>query len=152
MKQKLLNTLPLILLILLIGSMAFVAFVPSAKALNNSGDLTAISILLAQLRQFFAVPLCFFWAAGLVICSFPPKLSTRLPVWVCPAVGGVMTAVGIYCSWNAVALQTFPPLPYGLGVFLMDNTWLINIWWTIAGVLLTLSILPRREPKKTFKP
>ena len=152
MKQKLLNTLPLILLILLIGSMAFVAFVPSAKALNNSGDVTAISILLAQLRQFFAVPLCFFWAAGLVICSFPPKLSTRLPEWVWPVAGGVMTVIGIYCSWSAAAFLAFPPLPLGFGTFLMNNSWLISIWWTIAGVLLTLSILPRREPKKTFKP
>ena len=146
MKEKFINTLPLILLILLIGSMAFVAFVPSAKALNESG-VTAVGILLAQLRQFFAIPLCFFWAAGLVICSFPPKLP-RWPEWVCPVVGGVMTVVGIYCSWNAVALQTFPPLPYGLGVFLMDNTWLINIWWAVAGVFLTLSILPRRESKR----
>lgn len=148
MKQKLLNTLPLILLILLIGSMAFVAFVPSAKALNNSGDVTAISILLAQLRQFFAVPLCFFWAAGLVICSFPPKLPVRWPEWLCPAVGGVMTVIGIYCSWSAAAFLAFPPLPFGFGTFLMNNSWLINIWWTIAGVLLTLSILPRRDTIK----
>ena len=152
MKQKLLNTLPLILLILLIGSMAFVAFVPSAKALNNSGDVTAISILLAQLRQFFAVPLCFFWAAGLVICSFPPKLPVRWPEWVWPVAGGVMTVIGIYCSWSAAAFLAFPPLPLGFGTFLMNNSWLISIWWTTAGVLLTLSILPRREPKKTFKP
>ena len=147
MKQKFLNTLPLILLVLLIGSMAFVAFVPSAKALNESGDVSAIGILLAQLRQFFATPLCFFWAAGLVICSFPPKLP-RWPEWVCPVVGGVMTVVGIYCSWSAAAFLAFPPLPAGFGTFLMNNSWLLSLWWAVAGVFLTLSILPRRESKR----
>lgn len=146
MKQKLLGMLPLILLVLLIGSMAFVAFVPSAKALNESGDATAISILLAQIRQFFAVPLCFFWAAGLVICSFPPKLP-RWPVWVCPVVGGVMAAVGIYCCWSMTASLAFPPLPSGFGTFLMNNSWLISIWWTIAGVFLALAAVPRRKSK-----
>lgn len=148
MKQKLLGMLPLIFLVLLIGSMAFVAFVPSAKALNDSGDVSAIGILLAQLRQFFATPLCFFWAAGLMICSFPPKLPARWPGWFCPVVGGVMTVVGIYCSWSAAAFLAFPPLPFGFGTFLMNNSWLINIWWTVAGVFLTLSILPRRDTTK----
>lgn len=148
MKEKIFRTLPLILLVLLIGSMALVAFVPSAKALNDSGDVTAIGISLAQLRQFFAIPLCFFWAVGLMVCSFRPKVPARWPDWVCPAVGGVMTAAGIYCSWSAAAFLAFPPLPAGFGTFLMNNSWLLSLWWAVASVFLTLAVIPRRETTK----
>ena len=151
MKQKLFRPIPLVFLVLFVLSLAFVILAPTPDAPSKRVDLIPNWVVLSQIRLYFAIPLCFFCGVGLLIRLLDLRLPARQR-WLCPAVGGVMTVLGIYGSLAMTLLLTFPPIPYNVGIFLLDNRWLLNTWWAIAGGLLALPIMPRQKTAEPTSP
>lgn len=141
--EKLLRILQFIHLVAFLIAIAFVILVPSADQVNSSESFAARSIYLAQIRQFFCIPLCFSHGAGIIVsivgknCS-PSKLIRR----TCFGCSLLMVGFGIYYCCGFVAFQINPPLTFEMGMYLMQNSWIISVWWSIAMVLLTYSAFP----------
>lgn len=120
----------------------FVILGPSPERVNSYGNFTARVIYLAQFRRFFCIPLCFSCGAGLITPyviekKYSPSKKIRVICFIC---GLVMIGLGVFYCCGFVVFQINPPLTFGMGMYLMQNVWIISIWWSIAAVLLNISI------------
>lgn len=142
--EKKLRVVQFIQLAVFFIAVVFVILAPSAERVNSSGNLSARAIYLAQIRQFFCIPLCFSCGAGVIVSSvfgkkYSPPKKVRAACFIC---GLVLIGLGVYYCYGFAAFQFYPPLTFETGMYLMRNSWMISIWWSIAMVLLTISVFP----------
>ena len=140
--EKQLRILQGIYLATFFAAVVFVVLTPSARQVNASENFSVRLIFLAQLRKFFGIPLCFACGAGILVSVFGKTGTQSKRIRrICFGCGLLMVGVGIYHCCGFVAFRSNPPLTFAMGMYLMENSWMISAWWSIAMVLLTYSAL-----------
>lgn len=128
--------------------LAAVLVLPTADAAASpghwlSGLFPGLSLfLLSSIRQFAAVPLawgcvCFFvlgwmdWRAGkamLVALKGRARLAVRV---ICL----LLAAALIYWTSGFVLLTVWPPMPFGMGLAVMNHPGILSLLWCILALL-----------------
>ena len=131
---------------------------PSAEHLNQTGQLTGGKIFLSQIRGFFLIPFCYASAIGCLVTTtcvkkirfIPQRRSWGFVCFFCMIIGAIL---GIYFGVGFVGFHVNPPMSFDVGIYIMNNRWIISVWWIVNAILLTASIvlISKKESDKNDK-
>ena len=136
----------LIMLSLLLILCIFISVTPTKMDINSIAGPKLAAIILNRIRDLCAIPLSF----GLFVLAFgfmhfnwlskkisPLTKKVRIIFLSCFL---VMAAVGAYWSVGFVYLAIYPPMPTHVGIYLWEHSYLICLWWRVAGAFLLCSL------------